>query len=75
MALVVASDFSGREIELYHLGRMSVDGVIRMEEAPPPRDIRAILDGAIAASLAQTVTQYVSQGYSPSGSGSNPVDY
>ncbi len=59
VALVVASDFSGREIELYHLGRMSVDGVIRMEEAPPPRDMRAILDDNVVSSRACFVVDAV----------------
>ena len=44
---------------------MSVDGVIRMEEGPLPRDIRAILDGAIAVSLAQMVTQEVARDFPP----------
>ncbi len=55
VALVVASDFGGREMDLYHLGRLSVDGVIRMEDAPSSRDILAVVDGAIAASLATMV--------------------
>jgi AraC-like DNA-binding protein len=62
---VVASDFTGREIELYHLGRMSVDGVIRMEEAPPPREVRKVLDEAIATSMAQMVVQGVARGLPP----------
>jgi len=67
VALVVASDFTGREIELYHLGRMSVDGVIRMEEAPHPRDVRIVLDGAIATSLAQMVVHGVARDFPPLG--------
>ena len=55
VALVVASDFRGREMELYHLGRLSVDGVIRMEAEPSPRDILAVVDGAIARSLSTLV--------------------
>jgi transcriptional regulator GlxA family with amidase domain len=55
VALVIASDFTGREMELYHLGRLSVDGVIRMEESPTPRHIMAVVDQAIAASLATRV--------------------
>jgi AraC-like DNA-binding protein len=55
VALVIASDFTGREMELYHLGRLNVDGVIRMEEAPHPRDILAVVDRAIAACLATRV--------------------
>lgn len=55
VALVVASDFGGREMELYHLGRLSVDGVIRMEDGPSARDILAVVDEAIASSLATRV--------------------
>jgi AraC-like DNA-binding protein len=55
LALVIASDFTDREMELYHLGRLRVDGVIRMEEGPPPREILAVVDRAIAASLATRV--------------------
>jgi len=57
VALVIAADFSGREMDLYHLGRLSVDGVIRMENRPHPRDVLAVVEGAIAASLATRVLQ------------------
>ena len=58
VALVIASDFTGREMALYHLGRLSVDGVIRTEEPTLPlgRSSR-VVDGAIAASLATRVVQ------------------
>jgi AraC-like DNA-binding protein len=55
VALVIASNFKGREMALYHLGQMSVDGVIRMEEDPSPRDLLAVVDRAITASLATRV--------------------
>jgi AraC-like DNA-binding protein len=42
-------------MDLYHLGRLSVDGVIRMEDNPSSRGILAVVDGAIAASLATMV--------------------
>jgi AraC-like DNA-binding protein len=57
VALVVASDFTGREMTLYHLGRMNVDGVIRMEENPAAVDIRRVLDGAIVSALAEMTVQ------------------
>ncbi len=57
VALVIASDFSGREMDLYHLGRLSVDGVIRMEDRPSGRDILTVVDRAIAASLATRVVE------------------
>jgi AraC-like DNA-binding protein len=55
LAVIIASDFFGREMELYHLGRLRVDGVIRMEEGPTPRHILGVVDRAIAASLATRV--------------------
>jgi AraC-like DNA-binding protein len=55
VAIVVASDFGGREMDLYHLGRLSVDGVIRMEDHPSSRDILSVVDRAIATSLATRV--------------------
>jgi len=57
VALVIASDFTGREMELYHLGRMSVDGVLRLEENPTPREVRQVVSRALASSLAQMVVQ------------------
>ncbi|MFC1574896.1 helix-turn-helix domain-containing protein [Gemmatimonadota bacterium] len=59
VALMVAADFTGREMELYHLGRLSVDGVIRLDEAPSAREIRSVVGGALSASLAQVVVETV----------------
>ena len=55
VALVIASVFSGREMDLYHLGRLSVDGVIRLEDPIPAREIFAVVDRAIMTSLATRV--------------------
>lgn len=55
VALVVASDFSGREMELYNLGRLGIDGVIRLEENLSSREILAVVNLAITASLANRV--------------------
>lgn len=55
MALVVASDFSEKEMDLYHLGRLSVDGVIRLEDQPDRRAIRNAVNRAIASALAGRV--------------------
>ncbi|MGW8264853.1 MAG: hypothetical protein ACWGSQ_00700, partial [Longimicrobiales bacterium] len=65
LALLVAGDFSGREMDLYHLGRVSVDGVIRFEENPAPRQILALVDGALATRLAEVVVQTVAQDLPP----------
>jgi AraC-like DNA-binding protein len=59
LALVVAGDFSGREMDLYHLGRASVDGVIRLEETPSARQILTVVDEALATCLAEVVVQTV----------------
>ncbi len=55
VALVVASDFRDREMELYHLGHIGVDGVIRMEANLSSRDLLAVVEQALAASLATRV--------------------
>ncbi len=67
LALVVATDFTGREMDLYRLGRIRVDGVIRMEENPTPRDITAVVEKAIAASLATRVVRAQGRGLPPLG--------
>lgn len=67
VALVIASSFSGRETDLYHLGRLSVDGVLRLEDAPTAMDIRGTVERAVAASLAHAVTQDVGRELPPLG--------
>jgi AraC-like DNA-binding protein len=52
VALIVASDFSGREMDLYQLGRLNVDGVIRLEDRNSNRSLLEVVDRAIASSLA-----------------------
>lgn len=53
--LIIASDFTGREIDLYHLGRLRVDGVIQVEDRPSARDVLAIVNDAVTTSLATKV--------------------
>jgi len=65
LALLVAGDFSGREMHLYHLGRVSVDGVIRLEENPTPRQILASVDEALATRLADVAVHTVAQDLPP----------
>lgn len=65
LALIVAGDFSGREMDLYHLGRVSVDGVIRLEEQPTPRRILATVDEALAGRLAEVVVETVARDLPP----------
>ena len=65
VAFIIASDFTGREMELYHLGRMSVDGVLRLEKNPTPREIRLVLNKGLAIALAQMVVQSTARDLPP----------
>jgi len=67
IALIAASDFTGREMDLYHLGKGGIGGVIRLEEAPKPRDVLAVVDKALATALAQVVVQSVARDIPPLG--------
>jgi len=62
IALVVASDFTQREMDLYHLGRSGVDGIIRLEEAPRGREILRAVESAIATALARVAVQRIRPG-------------
>ncbi|MFG1691495.1 helix-turn-helix domain-containing protein [Gemmatimonadota bacterium] len=55
LALIVYSEFTAREMDLYVLGRMSVDGVIRAEEVKGARDFKDRVTQALASGLASTV--------------------
>jgi AraC-like DNA-binding protein len=57
LALIIATDFSGREMDLYRLGRLNVDGVLRMESGPSDRTIRGAVEGATATSLRRRVLE------------------
>jgi AraC-like DNA-binding protein len=65
MALVVASDFSGREMELYHLGRLGIDGVIRTEAGLSGRDVLTVVDRALSAAVASRVLSAVGDDLPP----------
>ncbi len=58
-AIIIASQFTGREMELYHLGRISVDGVLRLEEDPSARKILRAAERAISTALARVVVRSV----------------
>ncbi len=75
VALIIASDFDGREMDLYHLGRLSVDGVIRMDAGPSARDILAVVDKAIAAALATLVVLGVRRRNPTPGAGSHSLGH
>jgi AraC-like DNA-binding protein len=55
VALIVASDFSGREMDLYQMGRLNIDGVIRLEDRYSSRDVLTFVDRAVATALASRV--------------------
>lgn len=55
LAIVVYSDFSGREMELFQLGRLSVDGVILAGRGDDHHKMREAVRMALAASVASRV--------------------
>ena len=55
LVLIVYSEFTAREMDLYALGRMNVDGVIRAEEVKGARDFKDRVTQALASGLASTV--------------------
>jgi AraC-like DNA-binding protein len=55
VALIVASDFSGREMDLYQMGRLNIDGVVRLEDRNSGRDVLMVVDRALATALASRV--------------------
>ncbi len=65
VAIVVYSDFTSREMELYHLGLMEVDGVLRAEERPSPWEIRGAVEEALGNALARVVVDAVSDKIPP----------
>lgn len=55
-ALIVCGDFTGRELDLYYLGRMGVDGVILATgESGSPRQLRGRVEMALSSWLAKRV--------------------
>ena len=57
LALVVEADFRGRELDLFGLGRIGVDGVLPAETVPGPAEVRAVIQRALARALATRVTE------------------
>ena len=55
-ALVVSGDFTGRELDLYHLGRMGVDGVILAGAEHDLRQLRGRVEMALSSWLAKRVS-------------------
>ena len=55
LAIVVYSDFSGREMDLFQLGRLSVDGVILAGRGDDHHKMREAVRMALAASVATRV--------------------
>lgn len=55
LALIVYGDFTGRELDLYHLGRMGVDGIILPGRDESPRDLKNRVEVALSSSLAKRV--------------------
>lgn len=55
IAIVVVADFKGREMDLFTLGRIQVDGVIPSCSQESAREIRAAVQEGLVASVAQRV--------------------
>jgi AraC-like DNA-binding protein len=56
LAIVVCSDFSDRELDLFELGRLKIDGVILTGATDQPAEMRRAVAGALAAAAAMGVT-------------------
>lgn len=54
-------------MELYHLGKGGVGGIIQLEENPSARDILRVVDRALATSLAEVVIHTVARDLPPLG--------
>lgn len=54
-ALIVSGDFTGRELDLYYLGRMGVDGVILAGAEHDRRQLRSRVEMALSSWLAKRV--------------------
>ena len=57
LALLIHSDFRGRESALFDLGRIQVDGVLQASGREGPREIREAVDWALARSAAGRVVR------------------
>lgn len=57
LAIVVYADFEGREMDLYHLGRLGVDAVVLAGRDDGLHQLRDRIDLALSASLATRVTE------------------
>lgn len=56
LAIVVSADFENRELDLFKLGRLKIDGVILAGAADPLHEARRAVAGALAAASALGVT-------------------
>lgn len=52
LAIVVHSDFAGRELDLFHLGRLGIDGVLLAGADDDAGTIRRVTEQALAGALA-----------------------
>lgn len=59
LAIVVYADFEGREMDLYHLGRIGVDGVVLAGKDDALHRLRDRIEVALSTSLATRVTEAV----------------
>ena len=55
LAIVVYSDFSGRELDLFELGRHQINAIMQVGRDDSPNAIRSTLDRSLASSAASVV--------------------
>lgn len=55
LAIVVYSDFSGRELDLFELGRHQINAIMQVGVDDSPNSIRSTLDRSLASSAASVV--------------------
>lgn len=67
LAIVVYSDFSGREMELFQLGRLSVDGVILAGRGDDRHKMREAVRMGLSASVASRVADALQGRIAPVG--------
>lgn len=69
LAIVVYTDFSGREMDLFELGTLEIDGVIQVGAEDSPTAIRETVRCALGAAVALRVTRALSGRMPPLGLG------
>lgn len=67
LALIVYGEFSGRELDLYRLGRLGADGVLLAERDDSARRLREGVESALSACLGRQVSRALQNAVPPVG--------